>query len=139
MLGPDGYAAYEEYTRNLTSHFTAQEFKSLLGGDKAAKDEKAKQLYDLMRQETAAVLAASGLPENYQTLPNLNFRNFASEQEAERNLAMLDSIYDRVTARAANMLDPRELQKFGEYRTNAISANRTLLFVNRKIMAPGGQ
>ena len=67
----------------------------------------------------------------------LNFRNIASETEAEKNLKLLDSIYERVAGRAGSFLSAEELKKFAEFRTAAINQNRMALAVNRKLMAPG--
>ena len=137
LLGDDGLAQYQDYTRNLTSYLTAEQFKGQLSGDKAAKDEKSKQLFQTMQQETQAVLSESALPAEFQTLPILNFRNMASEQEAERSLKLMENVYQRVSARAAAYLSPEEIKKFNEFQAKAIENNRASLVMNRKMMAPG--
>src|SRR6266550_4475649 len=137
LLGPEGYAQYEDYTHNLASFLTAEQFKGMMTGDKDAKDEKGKQLYALMQEETRAALAEAGLPADFQTVPTLNFRNIASEEAGERTLTLLDGIYGRVAARAGSFLSPEEVGKFGEFRKIAINGNRMGLAVNRKMMAPG--
>lgn len=136
LLGPDGFAQYQEYTRNLASHLTAEQFKGMLTGDKAAKDEQGKQLFQVMQEEKQRVLESAGLDADFQTVPNLNFRNMASEDEAEKNLKLLDTIYERVTERASSFLNAEEIQKFTQFRTNAINMNRMSLVMNRKMMAP---
>jgi hypothetical protein len=82
------------------------------------------------------MLARAGLPQDFQTVPSLNFRNFASESEAEKNLKLLGDIYERAAARADTILSPQEIVKFGEFREMAINNNRMALAVNRKLMAP---
>lgn len=139
LLGPEGFTAYQDFTKNLASHLTAEQFKTKLGGDKDAKDTKAKQIYEAMQQETAQALTAAGLAVDYQTVPSLNFRNFASEAEAEKNLKLLDGIYEKVAARSSAFLSPDEVGKFAEFRTNAINANRMALTLNRKMMGPGAK
>ncbi|MCI0744332.1 MAG: sigma-70 family RNA polymerase sigma factor [Verrucomicrobia subdivision 3 bacterium] len=139
LLGQDGLTAYQDYTKNLASYLTAEQFKAQLTGDKAAKDEKSKLLYQAMLEETQAALGAAGLPADYQTLPILNFRNFASEHEAENNLRFMDSIYERVGARANAFLSPEEVNKFNDFRAKALENNRMSLAVNRRMMAPGGK
>ena len=99
LLGPEGYAQYEDYTHNRASFLTAEQFKGMMTGDQDAKDEKGKQLYALMQEETRAALAEAGLPADFQTVPTLNFRNIASEEVGERTLNLLDAIYGRVAAR----------------------------------------
>jgi hypothetical protein len=89
-----------------------------------------------MLAETQRELASAGLPPDYQTVPTLNFRNIASEQEGERNLKLLDSIYGRVAAQAGSFLSEQEIASFGEFREKAISGNRMALTLNRKLMAP---
>ena len=139
LLGPDGYAQYQEYTRNLVSYLTAEQFKGMLTGEQDAKDGKSKQLYQLMQEETQRALSSAGLPPDYQTMPILNFRNIASEESAEANLKLLDGVYERVAARAGPFLSPEELEKFGGFRTSAITGNRMSLAMNRKLMAPGAK
>jgi RNA polymerase sigma factor (sigma-70 family) len=136
LLGPEAYEKYEQYNRELASYITSQQFKTMLSGDKETKDAQSKQLFALMLQETQKTLAARGLSSDYQTVPTLNFRNFASEQEGEKNIQLLDAIYEQVQANAASFLKPEELAKFAEFRTMAVNNNRLALSVNRKLMAP---
>jgi hypothetical protein len=136
LLGPEGFAEFKDFTRNIASDATAKQFEPQLSGDKDAKQAKSKQLQELMREETRSALAAAGLGSDFQTVPMLNFRNIASEELAETNLKLLDGIYERVAARAASFLSEEELKKFGEFRTAAINQNRMALTVNRKMMAP---
>jgi hypothetical protein len=138
LLGVEGYTKYKEYTKNLASYLTSEQFKPQLSGDKAAKDSKAKQLYDIMLEETQNVLAKAGLPSDYQTVPTMKFINIASEPIGERNLKLLDDIYASVLARTPSFLSEAEIKKFGEFRKAAVNNNRAGLLINRKMMAPGG-
>jgi hypothetical protein len=137
MLGPDGLSQYQDYSRNLVSVFSAEEFKEKLTGDDATKEAQAKQLSQLMQQETQRVLADAGLGSDYQTLPILNFRNIASAEEAEKSLKVLENIYARTAARAGSFLNAEELGKFTEFREAAINVQRAALMMNRKLMSPG--
>jgi RNA polymerase sigma factor (sigma-70 family) len=139
LIGADGLAQYEDYTKNLGSTLTAQQFKSSLTGDDAAVAAKTTQLTQLMEQQTQAALASAGLPADYQTVPILNFQNIASAQEAEQNLNLIDGIYASVAAQAGSFLSPDELAKFQTFRTNAISTSRMVLTMNRQMMAPLSQ
>ena len=139
LLGPEQLSQYQDYTKNLASYLTAEQFKGEMGGDKAAKDEKSKQLYEVMQQETRAVLGELGLSEDFQTLPILNFRNIASEQEAERNLKLMERIYEQTAPRVRSFLSPEEMKKFDEFRALAVANSRAALTMNRRMMAPGGQ
>jgi RNA polymerase sigma factor (sigma-70 family) len=136
LLGPDGAAQYQDYSKNLLSTLTAQQFKDMLTGTDAAKDEKSKQLSQLMQEEVQAALASAGLPADYQTIPMLNFRNIASEQQGDQSLKLLDDIYQRVATRSGSFLSADELTKFQEFKTTAINNNRTALTLNRTLMAP---
>lgn len=138
VIGPDALPQYKDFTFKIASHLTAEQFKPKLSGDTEAKEAKARQLYQAMLEETHAALAAAGLPADYQTVPNLNFINIASETEAEKNLKLLDDIYARVLARTPGFLSEDEIKKFGEFRSLAINNNRAILLINRKMMAPGG-
>jgi len=139
LLGPEGLADYKEYTRRLASNITAEQFKGMLAGDKAEQETKARQLYQVMLEETQQALASAGLPADFQTVPMLNFRNIASETEGEKNLKLIDDIYERVAARAGSFLTPEDIGKFSEFRKSAINANRMSLMMNRKMMAPGAK
>jgi RNA polymerase sigma factor (sigma-70 family) len=139
LLGEEGLAQYQDYTRNLGSHLTSEQFKTQMSGDKAAKEEKSRQLYQIMREETEAAIAAAGLPAEYQTLPMLNFRNIASAEEAEKSLKFMENVFERTAARAHGFLNPEELNKFNEFRGEAVQNNRAALAMNRKMMAPGAR
>ena len=139
LLGPEAYEKYDEYTRNIASYLTAQQFKGMMTGENDEKEEKSRQLFELMKEETRIVLENSGLPPDYQTVPTLNFRNIASEQIAEYNLQLLDSIYAKVSDRAGSFLSPQDVEKFAQFRKMAGDNNRVALTVNRKVMMPGAE
>jgi RNA polymerase sigma factor (sigma-70 family) len=139
LLGPEALAQFNEYTRDLLSHLSAEQFKPFLSGDKAKKDEQTRQIYQLMQEEKARALASAGLSADFQAIPNLNFRNFASESEADKNLRLLDSIYEQVIQRSTSFLSPEEVQKFNDFRVKAIDNNRLSLIMNRKMMSPSPQ
>ncbi len=138
-MGDDALAQYQDYTKNLLSTLTAAQFGSLLTGTDAEKAAKTAQLTQLLQQQNVAALAAAGLPADYQTVPILNFRNIASEAEADQNLALLDTIYANTEAQAGSFLSPAELAKFQTFRTNAINTSRNALNMNRQVMAPISQ
>jgi hypothetical protein len=135
VLGQDS-GQYQEYTKNLLSTLTTEQFKGKLSGTDTVKDEKSKQLNQAMKDESLAVLTSAGLPADYQTVPMLNFRNIASEQEGEKSLKLLEDIYQRVAERANAFLSPEELGKFQDFRNLAINNNRSALTLNRTMMAP---
>jgi RNA polymerase sigma factor (sigma-70 family) len=136
LIGPDGLAQYLDYTKNLGSTLTAAQFAGSLTGDSATVADKKSQLLQAMQQATQSALAAAGLPANYQTVPMLNFANIASEGQAAQSLQLLDNIYGQVAASASTFLTPDELNKFQEYRTNAINSSQAQLLMNRNLMAP---
>lgn len=136
LLGQDGLGQYQDYTKNLLSSLTAEQFKSMLTGDDAAKGEKAKQMSQAIQQAAQAVLANAGLPADFQTVPILNFRNIASEQEGDLSLKLLQDIYQQAAVAAGSFLSPEELNKFQEFQTTAIKNNRAALSINRTMMEP---
>ncbi len=139
LVGEEGLTHYREYSQNLLTTLSAQQFESLMTGDKEAKTAKKQQLLALLKEETQSGIAGAGLPPDYQTVPMLNFRNIASEQQADMSLKLLDGIYERTGNRATTFLDAEELKKFQEFRTKAQENNRTILLMNRKMMAPISQ
>lgn len=139
LLGPEALSQYQEYTKRLASNITAEQFKGSLSGEKSEQEAKARQLYDVMLAETQQALIDAGLPADYQTLPILNFRNIASETEAEKNLKLMDSVYERAVAKSSGFLNPEEVTKFEEFRAKAISQQRMVLKMNRTMMSPGGK
>jgi RNA polymerase sigma factor (sigma-70 family) len=136
LLGPDGLAKYQDYTQNLLGSITAFQFKNMMTGTDAEKEEKANQLRQALLQAQQAALAASGLPADYQTLPILNFRNIASAQDGEQSLKLMADIYQRAAAQAGAFLSPEDLTKFQEFQAKALSNNRSALLANRSLMAP---
>ncbi|MGH7972343.1 MAG: hypothetical protein ACREIC_26830, partial [Limisphaerales bacterium] len=136
LLGPDGATQYNDYSKTLLSTLTAEQFKGMLSGDDTSKEPKLKQLQDAMRTAVQAALANAGLPDDFQTVPILNFRNIASEQDGDRSLKLLGDIYQRASSLAGSFLSPEELKKFQEFGEKAISNNRAALSLNRTMMAP---
>lgn len=139
LVGPDGLAQYQDYTKNLLSTLSTQQFTNSLTGTDAEKLQKSQQFSQAMQQATASALAGAGLPADYQAVPILNFANIASEQQADASLKLLDDIYQRVATSGSSFLSPEELAKFQEFRTKAIDNNHTALTVNRTLMAPISQ
>ena len=136
LLGPEALQQYQEYSKNLLGSICAEQFKTKLAGSTEEKDQKAKQLSQLLQEEAQAVLANAGLPPNYQTVPMLNFRNIASEQEGEQSLKLMEDIFQRTAARGSAFLSADELAKFDEFKSAAITNNRAALTLNRTLMAP---
>ncbi len=136
LLGEDGLAQYKEYTRQLLGTLTAEQFKRELTGTDEIKVEKAKQLSQALEESLRETVANAGLPDDYQALPILNFRNIASEQQGDLALKVLDDIYQRTARRGAAFLSPEELTKLEEFRGKAIENSRGALTLNRTMMAP---
>jgi len=139
LAGPDGLAQYQDYTKNLLGTLSAAQFGTMLTGDPAAVAQQKAQLTQALNAATQSTLAAAGLPADYQTVPILNFGNIASEDEATESLQLLDNIYGQVASNAGSYLSEDELAKFQTFRTNAINNSRTMLNMNRKLMAPLAQ
>jgi RNA polymerase sigma factor (sigma-70 family) len=139
LLGSELFTQYQEYTRSLWSRLTSEGCKSMLDGDEDVQEQQAQRLRQVMQEEAQAAVASAGLDPNFQLVPFLNFRNIVSEEETEKNLALLDSVYRRVGERAAEFLSPEELKKFTEFRDYRIKENRMIVTVNRKMMAPLGK
>jgi RNA polymerase sigma factor (sigma-70 family) len=138
LIGPDASAQYQDYTKNLLSTLTAQQFKNMLDGTELQKDSKSEQLRQLVQQEAQAAIARAGLPADYQPVPMLNFANIAFEQQGDQSVKLLDDIFQRTAEGASSFLSPAEVAKLQEFRATAVSNNRGSLSVNRAIMAPIG-
>lgn len=136
LLGADGLSQYQDYTKNLLSTLTSQQFQGLLTGSAEEKEAKAKQLRQVLQEEAQAAVAAAGLPADYQTVPILNLANIASEDAGDRSLKLLGDIYARATTRTKSFLSEAELAKFQEFQTTAVNNNRAALTLNRTMMAP---
>lgn len=136
LMGEDGLIQFKDFNRNLLSRLSADQFVATLGGDRSAREGLSQQLFEVFQDETQKAIGQAGLAADYQTVPTLNFRNFVSEEEAEKNLQLLDGIYEQAQTRFAAILKPEEVEKFGEFRKIAINNNRLALAMNRKMMAP---
>lgn len=139
VIGSDGLAQYQDYTKNLASTLSVAQFAGSLTGDPATLSDKKSQLAQALQQATQSTLAAAGLPADYQTVPLLNFGSIASEEEGTQSVQLLDSIYAQAANQAGSFLSADELNKFQEFRTNAIKNSRTMLLMNRNLMAPIAQ
>jgi RNA polymerase sigma factor (sigma-70 family) len=136
LLGPDGLAQYQDYSKNLVASLTADQFSAMLWGTGPANEDKIKQFKQVLLEETQSALTSAGLPADYQAVPILNFANMASEQQANVSLKLLDDIYQRTAARSSSFLSADELEKFQSFRGIAITNSRTALAMNRTMMAP---
>jgi hypothetical protein len=135
-LGDEDYAKYREYTHNLLGNMTADQFKEGAPKDKPLSDEHANQLRQVLVEETQAAILRAGLDPEYQTVPVLNFRNFASEQMMNRSLELVDEIYANASTRAADFLSPDDLTRLGQFRANVVKIHRAAITMNRQMMSP---
>lgn len=138
LVGADGLTQFQDYSRNLLSKLSADQFKTMMTGDDAAKTQKAAQMSQILQEESAKVLSGAGLPADFQLIPTLNFQNIASEEAATKNLQLLDEVYQNFSKRADGLLSPEELAKFQEFKALAIKNNKMGLLMNRNLMAPIG-
>jgi len=138
-LGPDRYSQFEDYTHNLLATLTTEQFKGTLGTDQKVTQEQSDQLLQILKEESASAIFRAGLDRNYQPIPMLNFQNFASEEDMNRSLGLLQEIYKNVSSRAAAILPPDTLAKFNDFQATAINNNRAAIVMNQKMMAPKGQ
>lgn len=139
LLGEEAAGQYRDFTQNLASDLTGVQFRERLTGDENSKNERSKAMAQMMKEETKIALANAGLPEDYQVVPILNFRNIASAEQGEKSIQLLDSIYERLNSRVAPIFSQEELEKFQNFRKEAIENSRAALQVNRKMMAPSQQ
>ena len=136
LLGDDALTQYQDYNKNLSSTKFIESFGYSLTGDPTTVADKKSRLLQAMQEATQSALAAAGLPADYQTATVLNFGNYASEEECAQSLQLKDNILGQVAARASAFLNADELNKFQEFRTNAIKNSQNYLLMERKLMAP---
>lgn len=139
LLGPESFGRYQEYTKDLLSNLSAEQFKGMLTGSEQEKAEKSGQFRKVLHEASRAALTEAGLAADYQTVPILNFVNIASEQEGERSIKLMESIYDKAASQAGSFLSPEEMKKLQEFKAAAVKNNRTALTLNRTMMAPIAQ
>jgi hypothetical protein len=136
LVGADGLAQYQDYTKNLLANLTAQQFEDSLSGTDDEKKAKTDQLRQAIEQQAQTALANANLPADYQTVPILNFVNIASEDQADQNLKLLNGIYQQVIAGASSYLSADEITKLQTFTGKAIANNTAALNMNRALMAP---
>lgn len=137
LLGDDQFAKYQDYNKNLLSYLSSEQFKGMLpAGDDKARDDRSRELLKVMQEESEKALVGAGLPKDYQTIPTLNFRNIAFEETGEKNIQLLDSIFENAANRLGSTWSPQDIEKLQQFRKIAVQNNRLALTVNRKIMAP---
>ncbi|HEX3625112.1 MAG TPA: hypothetical protein VH280_06790, partial [Verrucomicrobiae bacterium] len=138
LLGDDAVAKFQDYSKNLLSNLTVDQFKDSFTGSADDKSAKADKLREAIQQESQSAIASAGLPSDFQTIPMLNFVNIASEQQADTNVKLLQGIYQRVISGAGSYLTPEEITKLQAFTTKAIANNNAALNMNRVVMAPMG-
>lgn len=136
VLGETEAGRYDDYSKDILSSLSTIQFASNLTGTDEARATKKSKLLEAMREATAAAQTAAGLSTEYQTTPMLNFRNIASEEQAEVSLKLVQDVYARVAERATGFLDDKELKSFKEFTEKAVENNRAALIMNRRLMAP---
>jgi RNA polymerase sigma factor (sigma-70 family) len=139
LLGNDALTQYQDYNKNLSSTKFIESFGYSLTGDPATVADKKSRLLQAMQEATQSALAAAGLPADYQTATVLNFGNYASEEECAQSLQLKDNILGQVAARASAFLNADELNKFQEFRTNAIKNSQNYILMERKLMSSVSQ
>jgi RNA polymerase sigma factor (sigma-70 family) len=139
LLGDDALAQIKDYTKNLGSTIAVASFAPSLTGDSATVADKKSRLLQTMKEVTQSSLAAAGLPADYQTLVAANPANFASEDEAVFNLQLKDNIFAQTAERASAFLSADELNKFQQFRTNAIKNTQNYILMERKLLSPASQ
>ena len=136
LIGDESFNKYQQYTKEILGNITAYQFKSMMSGDDADKQKRADQMAKILNEDAQEVLADANLPADYQLMPMLNFRNIASETEAEKSLRLVDDLYTRSLSRLSNILSKEEIAKFEDLKSKAIANNRAALAMNRNLMAP---
>ncbi len=139
LLGDDALKQYQDFNKNLSSTTFIESFGYSLTGDPTTVADKKSRLLQAMQEATQSALATAGLPADYQTATVLNPGNFASEEEAAQSLQLKDHILGQTAARASAFLNADELNKFQEFRTNAIKNAQNYILMERKLMSPVSQ
>lgn len=138
LLGADAVAKFQDYSKDLLSNLTVDQFKDSFTGSDDEKSAKADKLRQAIQQASQSAVASAGLPSDFQTIPMLNFVNIASEEQANQNVKLLQSIYQGVISGAGSYLTPSEITKLQAFTTKAIANNTAALNMNRVVMAPIG-
>jgi RNA polymerase sigma factor (sigma-70 family) len=138
MLGADDLAKFQDYSKNLLSNLTVDQFQDSFTGSDEEKKAKAEKLRQAIQQANQSAIAGAGLPADFQTIPMLNFVNIASEQQGDQSVKLLQSIYQQVAGSAGGYLTPEEITKFQTFYNKAIANNTAALGMNRAVMAPIG-
>jgi RNA polymerase sigma factor (sigma-70 family) len=136
LIGPDGVAQYEEYSKNMLGKLMALQFGPMLTADDPSKKDIVTRVSQDVQNEMQAEMAAAGLPPNYQSVPILNFRNIASEQIQDQSLNMVDSVFTKVEQNAASYMTPGDLKKLQDFHAQALQTSKMTISMNRTMMAP---
>jgi len=136
LFGADAASQYKDYNKNLLSSLTSQQFEDQLTGSDSEKKDKVEKLRLAIQQEAQSAVANAGLPSDFQTVPILNLVNILSEQQADQNVKLLQSIYQSVAGSAGAYLSPDEITKFQTFTGKAVNNNVAALKANRSLMAP---
>jgi RNA polymerase sigma factor (sigma-70 family) len=123
LLGADDLAKFQDYSKNLISSVTVDQFKDSFTGSDDEKNVKAEKLREAIQQASQSVIAGAGLPADFQ---------------ASQNVKLFESIYQQVVSGAGAYLTPNEITKLQTFTTKAVANNVAALNMNRVVMAPIG-
>jgi hypothetical protein len=131
LLGEDGFAQYEEYNQTLGERMMLEQF----GRGVETSPEQTEQLLAIMRDEKRNVQMNLGTPtpnpgQDWQSV-------LASDDVTQKIFAQQEEVNARVLERAAQVLTPEQLQKFGPVLQNQLEMQKAGLKMARQMF--GGE
>jgi hypothetical protein len=121
FLGPERYQQFKDYQETLPERMELREFRGLLDADNALRDEQARQLMQIMREERER--AAQDMSQKSA------FRDGAPDpaaiaKMAEQSLRLAEVSSRRMRERAAQVLTGEQLRRFNQIHEQRLNMQR---------------
>jgi hypothetical protein len=113
LLGNEKFTQYENYQQTMGDRMVLDLFEKQLG-DTPLRDEQSKQLLALMADERGKVPPV--ISED-PAKAGETFAKMASEESMKQHLKWQEDLNQRVQVRAAQVLNPAQLEEFTEFQS----------------------
>jgi outer membrane murein-binding lipoprotein Lpp len=130
LLGPDGFAAYQDFEKTLGDRIQVQQFSQQLGAvGSPLQDYQSQALIQIMSQEQANLPSLqAGNPQAMQQMVS------GGEAAVDQYTQEIDAMNQRVYNRAMSVLTPPQLSAFATFQKNMTTAQLAGLKMTQQML-----
>jgi hypothetical protein len=113
LLGPAGYARYQEFNQETPARTTIKLLDDHVGADPLNADQKAR-LFQLVKAEPYR--------STHGIAGEVDEAFFGSPEDVDRHFQQVEESHQRILEKAAEFLNPQQLSALGLLQSNSITA-----------------